>query len=103
MKLLILTRRIGEKIMIGDDTAITVLDVKGNMVLVGACPPDQDPLVDSFVLRIGRSVMIDEDVSIKLLSRSGNQVSIGITAPDDVPVHRLEVYNRVKHEEEGEL
>ena len=102
--MLILTRRIGEKIMIGDDTAITVLGIKRNSVLVSVGEPDQNPLpVDCYALKIGESIMIDDDVSIKILSRSRNQVSIGITAPDDVPVHRLEVYNRVKHEEDGEL
>ncbi len=37
--MLILTRRIGETVMIGDDIAITVLRVKGNQVRLGVDAP----------------------------------------------------------------
>lgn len=56
--MLILTRRIGEKLVIGDDAEIivTVLGVKGN------------------------------------------QVRIGVEAPRDMPVHREELYDKMKAE-----
>jgi len=39
--MLILTRRVGERLMIGDDISVTVLGVKGNQVRVGVhAPPD---------------------------------------------------------------
>lgn len=37
--MLILTRRVGESIMIGDDVSVTVLGVKGNQVRVGVNAP----------------------------------------------------------------
>ncbi len=37
--MLILTRRTGESVMIGDDVTITVLGVKGNQVRVGINAP----------------------------------------------------------------
>ena len=37
--MLILTRRIGETVMIGDDVTITVLGVKGNQVRIGVNAP----------------------------------------------------------------
>lgn len=37
--MLILTRRIGETVMIGDDVSLTVLAVKGNQVRVGIDAP----------------------------------------------------------------
>ena len=37
--MLILTRRVGETIRIGDDVSVTVLAVKGNQVRVGIAAP----------------------------------------------------------------
>jgi carbon storage regulator len=37
--MLILTRRVGETLMIGDDVSITVLGVKGNQVRIGIDAP----------------------------------------------------------------
>lgn len=37
--MLILTRRIGESVIIGDDVTITILGVKGNQVRVGINAP----------------------------------------------------------------
>jgi len=39
--MLILTRRVGETIMIGDDIAVTVLGVKGNQVRIGVNAPKE--------------------------------------------------------------
>ena len=37
--MLILTRRVGETLMIGDDVSVTVLGVKGNQVRIGVNAP----------------------------------------------------------------
>lgn len=37
--MLILTRRVGETLMIGDDVQVTVLGVKGNQVRIGVNAP----------------------------------------------------------------
>jgi len=37
--MLILTRKSGEKLMVGDDVEITVLGVKGNQVRIGVSAP----------------------------------------------------------------
>ena len=39
--MLILTRRVGESLMIGDDVTITVLGVKGNQVRIGVNAPKE--------------------------------------------------------------
>jgi carbon storage regulator len=39
MKMLILTRRVGETLMIGDEVTVTVLGVKGNQVRIGVNAP----------------------------------------------------------------
>lgn len=49
--------------------------------------------------RIGEQLMIGDDVVVAVLGVKGNQVRLGINAPDDVPVHREEIYERIKAEE----
>lgn len=39
--MLILTRRVGETMMIGDDVSVTVLGVKGNQVRIGINAPKE--------------------------------------------------------------
>jgi carbon storage regulator len=55
--MLILTRRIGEIIRIGDNVTVTVLAVKG-----------------------------------------GSQVRLGVEGPRNIPVHREEIFERIKRE-----
>ena len=42
--MLVLTRRIDEKIVIGDDVTVTVLGVKGNQVRIGIEAPLEIPV-----------------------------------------------------------
>ncbi len=46
--------------------------------------------------RIGESINIGEDVKLTVLDVRDNQVRIGIAAPRDVPVHREEIFYRIK-------
>lgn len=42
--MLILTRRVGEVLMVGDDITVTVLGVKGNQVRIGVNAPKSVPV-----------------------------------------------------------
>ncbi|MBI3896831.1 MAG: carbon storage regulator CsrA [Gammaproteobacteria bacterium] len=50
--------------------------------------------------RIGESVNIGDNIQLTILGVNGNQVRIGVNAPKDVPVHREEIYERIKREKE---
>jgi carbon storage regulator len=48
--------------------------------------------------RVGETVTIGDDVTFTILGVKGNQVRVGITAPRTLPVHREEIYERIKRE-----
>ena len=50
--------------------------------------------------RIGESVHIGDNIRFTVLGVRDSQVRIGINAPKEVPVHREEIYYRIKHEQE---
>jgi carbon storage regulator len=60
--MLILTRRIGETLMVGDDVTITVLGVKGNQVRIGVnAPKDVAVHREEIYQRIQKERNGDED------------------------------------------
>jgi carbon storage regulator len=48
---------------------------------------------------VGETVMIGEDVTVTVLGTKGTQVRIGVNAPKSIPVHREEIYERIKQEQ----
>lgn len=51
--------------------------------------------------RVGETLMIGDEVTVTVLGVKGNQVRIGVNAPKDIAVHREEIYERIKREQEG--
>ena len=62
--MLILTRRIGETIIIGDDQKITVLGVKGNQVRLGIDCPKEVPVHR-------------EEIWLRIQAEKGNDPDLG--------------------------
>ena len=50
--------------------------------------------------RVGETVMIGNEVTVTVLGVKGNQVRVGVNAPKDVAVHREEIYERIKREQD---
>ena len=50
--------------------------------------------------RVNETLMIGDDVTLTVLGVKGNQVRIGVNAPREVAVHREEIYDRIKTEEQ---
>ncbi len=49
----------------------------------------------------GQKVMIGDDIVVTLVDVRGDKVRLGFTAPREIPVHREEVYDRIKEGEEN--
>ncbi len=48
--------------------------------------------------KVGETIMIGEDVVVKVLGVRSGQVKIGVQAPKELPVHRHEIFERIKAE-----
>jgi carbon storage regulator len=46
--------------------------------------------------RIGETVVIGNDITVTILEVRGNHVRVGFNAPKTVAVHRAEIYERIK-------
>ena len=48
----------------------------------------------------GESIVLGSDIRITVLEIQGRQIRLGIEAPADISVHRGEVYERIREENE---
>ncbi|QXH52867.1 carbon storage regulator CsrA [Pseudomonas fakonensis] len=48
---------------------------------------------------VGEVIVIDDDIRIQVVAVENGQVRLGIDAPRHVPVHRVEVYKRIREQE----
>jgi len=52
--------------------------------------------------RVGETLMVGDEVTVTVLGVKGNQVRLGVNAPRDVAVHREEIYERIRKEQDDD-
>ena len=50
---------------------------------------------------VGEYISINQDITVRIVAVNGNHVRLGIEAPKDVNVHRSEVYERIRQQQDG--
>lgn len=121
--MLVLTRRVGESIRIGDHVRLTIRGKVGNHYTVAISAPADIPIVNdedqpitaqrhrllckrryTVALLAGEGLCVGTDVHVLFGEdrygstsrvRHGQQVRVSIHAPRDMPVHREEIYWRI--------
>ena len=53
--------------------------------------------------KIGEAIRVGDDVLVTVLGVKGSHVRLGISAPKSVPIHRQEIYQRIKDHVNAEL
>lgn len=51
--------------------------------------------------RTGETLKIGDDIKVTVLGVNSHQIRLGIEAPKEVPVHREEVYERIRLKKAG--
>ncbi len=49
---------------------------------------------------VNQEIMIGENIRVMVIEIRGDKVRLGVAAPRDVPVHRHEVYDAIKREQD---
>jgi carbon storage regulator len=53
--------------------------------------------------KTGESIVIDGRIIVKIVRVDGDTVKVGVSAPSEVPVHRQEVYQEIRKNNEEAL
>lgn len=117
--LLVLARRQGQKIMIGNDIIIELEGIRGNIAELAIHAPGNIPIFKTEILK-GRNIQdmpfepipgirslrlegkkdeeiqIGPDIKVVILEKRKTSIRIGIEAPRDITVHREEVRDAIE-------
>lgn len=106
--MLILTRKKGQRVEIGDDIAVIVLGIHAKQIFIEVRAPagvvlhseeSQQRFARGATLpaiSAGQRLAIGADVTVAFFGVHAHQARLGIQAPRHIPVHRDEVADRIR-------
>lgn len=86
--MLVLTRRLGESLIIGDDIKITVLNIGEDQTKLSVNDSE------GMALDLQETTTIKDGITVTLVKIDKAQVKLGIEAPEDVTINREEVQKK---------
>lgn len=112
--MLVLSRRCGEKVIVGKDIVVDVVEIHGQRVRLGLAPPAGQPIElqaeaeeggevvpeASFAggrsqllvwSRLGSGLHINESIHVRVVAVDEGRVRLGIVAPPDLAIQREEL------------
>jgi sRNA-binding carbon storage regulator CsrA len=95
--MLLLTRRIKEKLTIGDDLEITLLEIdhKNEEIKIEIYNKKTNNS-DLELLTLKKFFRLNKDVTILITYIKGRQTTFAIGAPREIPIHRYEIYRKIQ-------
>ena len=110
--MLVLTRKIGQKIIIGDDIEIVLTAVGSGLAHIAVHAPADVPVrrqeetelrvrnredePQIIARRVSERILLGSNMEIMLVSIIGDAVRLGIDAPRDIKIMRQEVLDEVR-------
>lgn len=92
--MLLLTRRIKEKLTIGDDLEITLIWIKNKKIKIEVYNK-KTKSSNIVILVLRKFYELNKDVSIMITYVSRSQATFGIRAPKEISIHRYEIYLKI--------
>jgi len=116
VRMLVLSRKVGEVVRIRDDIKVSVLEIRNNSVSLGIEAPNIEitrpdskkkegpPLTGQegmLVLsrKVNQTIQIGRNITVMVVDIQNEKVRLGFTAPADIPIHRSEVYDAIQRKQ----
>jgi len=102
--MIVISRQRDETLMIGEEVEILVCELSNDAVrLQFSCglkpPPGHPPVPRNKTLRAGERVELVPGIACDIVHIGFDRVRLGITAPEELAVHRREVWEAIRREE----
>ena len=94
--LLVINRTTGQRIMIGNNLQVTLLDIQGKNIRLGFEDLLNKTILPTISAQFNQKIQMGNGVSLLVVQIRGSQVKLGIDFPPDISVLRGELFEKGK-------
>lgn len=92
--MLIINRKMGESMIIGDNLWLIVLDIQEKCIKLGLGLLDDKSILSVSTLKLDERLKVGKDLTIIAVQIRGKQAKIGIDSHRDIQILRGELYDK---------